>query len=133
MNISTQSASKSPVASLISERQLMLDVSDEQLAMAVGVESANVVVMVRTGRVRIPITKVAAYAAALSIDPAYLLRISMTEYMPGILAVVDALFTQKLLTSNEEKLIDDYRFLARGRDATPMIMDGTNILALLSI
>jgi len=133
MNILTQSATKSTVASLIAERQSTLNITDEQLALAVGFKSANVVVMIRTGKTRMSITKVAAYAAALSIDPAYLLRIALTEYSPETLAVVDALFTQKLLTSNEETLIEDYRFLAKGRDATPMIMDGTNILALLSI
>ena len=133
MNISTKSATKPTVASLISERQSILNVTDEQLAMAVGFESANVVVMIKIGKTRMPITRVAAYAAALSIDPAFLLRIALAEYSPETLAVVDALFTQKLLTSNEEKLIEDYRFLAKGRDATPMILDGTNILALLSI
>jgi transcriptional regulator with XRE-family HTH domain len=133
MNIATQSASGSPVASLISERQLTLNISDEQLAMAIGFKRSSIIAMIKAGKLKLPANKIVAIAAALSIDPAYFLRAHLAETAPEMLAAIDALTSQKLLTVNETKLIENYRFLAKGHDVTPVIMDGTNIVALLSI
>jgi hypothetical protein len=130
MTISTKSK-PSLVSTLIADRQKCLNIDDAQLAMALGFERPNIIAMIKAGRSLLPANKVAAVAAALSIDPAHLLRTHLAETALEILAAVDALLTPQLLTSNEVKLLENYRQLSRGQDVAPVIMDGSNIIALI--
>jgi len=36
------------------------------------------------------------------------------------------------MTTNEKKLIESYRYLAKGRDVVPLVMDGQSIIALVA-
>jgi hypothetical protein len=133
MNQAIKSDTTTTAVTLIADRQSEIGITDEQLALAVGFDQASIVTMIKSGKVKLPVDKIAAFAAALTLDPAHLLRIYLLETSPATLAAVEALLSQVLLTSNERQLIENYRYLAKGRDATPVIMDGTNIVALLSI
>lgn len=131
MTISPKSK-PSLVSKLIADHQKCLNIDDAQLAMALGFERPNIIAIIKAGRLLLPANKVAAFAAALSINPAYFLRTFLAETAPDVLAAVDALLVPQLLTANEAKLVENYRQLSRGQDVAPVIMDGTNIIALIA-
>jgi hypothetical protein len=121
----------SSVAALMAERQTELSKNDEQLALELGFDKSSIIAMVKQGAVKLPVQKVSALASALSIDPGHLLRLVLAESMPDVLAAVDALSPSKILTANEIRLVEAYRQLSKGRDVSPLVVDGNSIIALV--
>ena len=130
MTISTQTHALS-LFELIAERQVALNKTDEQVALDLGFERSTVFSMIKTGSVKLPVQKIAGLASSLEIDPARLLRLALAESMPEVLTAVDSLLMPGVLTSNELKLVESYRYLSRGRDVTPLVMDEQSTIALI--
>jgi len=62
-----------------------IDASDKtqlQITAEVGFDSPNMISMVKQGRTKVPLARVGPLAQALGIDPAYLFRLVMQEYLP---------------------------------------------------
>jgi hypothetical protein len=116
---------------LIVERQADLGITDEQLALALGYDSPTVVNMLKQGMIKMPVQKISALALALSLDPAHLLRLHLSECMPDVLAAVDSLLAAPTLTANEKELIESYRRLTKGQDVRPVVVDGNSVVALI--
>ena len=124
------------VIKLISHGQELQGVTDQQLGLAMGSEESKAdrtVMLMKTGSIKFPINKVVPVSSILSIEPATLLRTVLREYMPDVLCAVDALFVPAALTFNEHKLLDAYRYLSKGNDVTPTVIEGTSIIALVTI
>ena len=56
--------------------------TQRQIAEEMGLERQNVISMIKTGEMRIPIERIPAFANATGVDVQLLLRTAMTEYMP---------------------------------------------------
>lgn len=119
------------ISALIAQRQAQLNKTDEQLAQELGFERPNIVAMIKQGAMKLPVQKIEALAAALSLDAPDLLRHMMSEYMPDVLAAVDQMLFPTTLTQNEAKLIQTFRHLTKGKDIDPVVVDGNAIVALM--
>lgn len=60
------------------------DKTQAQIAQEVGFEKPNVVSMIKSGRMKLPIGKVRAFATALDVDPVALLKIVLKESHPEV-------------------------------------------------
>jgi transcriptional regulator with XRE-family HTH domain len=127
----TSNSQAPSLLALITERQTELGITDEQLAVALDYDRPTVVNMIKQGMVKVPVQKITALAGALSLDPAYLLRLHLSECMPEVLAAVDALLIPSMLTANEMELVNSYRHLSKGHDVRPVVVDGNAIIALV--
>lgn len=96
------------VADFIVRRQAEVDVTNRELADAIGYHNPNVITMIRKGRTKLPIDKVKQFAAALGVDPVWLLRRVMHEYMPETLKVVEQCIGP-LTTNNERCVLEVWR------------------------
>lgn len=117
---------------LLAERQEQLHKTDEQVAKEVGFAQTNIYAMIKQGTLKMPIDKVEALAKAIDCAPSDLLRLVLRDTMPDVLAAIEKIWTTLELTANETKLIESYRYLAKGRDVVPLVMDGQSIIALVA-
>ena len=121
---------------LISQSQELQNVTDQQLGLAMGIDESKAdktVQLIKTGSMKFPISKVAPVSLILNIEQATLLRTVLQEYMPDVLCAVDAFLVPAALTFNERKLLDSFRYLSKGHDVTPTVIEGTSIIALVTI
>lgn len=73
----------SPTADLLARAIQSCGKSQREIAEEVGFLRPNVISMLKTGEMRLPIERVPAFAKATGTDPALLLDTAMNEYMPG--------------------------------------------------
>ena len=121
---------------LISHSQELQNVNNQQLGLAMGIDASKAdktVQLIKTGSMKFPISKAKPVSSILKIEPAMLLRAVLREYMPDVLCAVDAFLVPPALTFNERKLLDSFRYLSKGHDVTPTVIEGTSIIALVTI
>lgn len=128
----TQQQIHPTVRAFISERQAQLHKTDAQVAEAVGDMSERVYALMKTGAIKIPYDKVIPIAAALHVPHEELLSVLLEDYAPDLMALIRALWSMSSLTKSERKLVEAFRTLAGGRDVEPMVMDGLNVIALVT-
>lgn len=88
-----------------------------EIAAEVGFPKPNVITMIKKGDTKLPIARLGAMARALDLDPVFLLRLTLQEYLPDTWeAVEEILGSPLLLTENEAKLIRRLRALSGGSD-----------------
>ena len=80
------------IAQLIAQRISILALTPEEVAKDAGFKSAVFVNMLATGVVKLQICMIKKLAAALRIDPAQLLRMTVTEYQPDLAKLVDEIW-----------------------------------------
>lgn len=119
------------IAALIAAGQETLGYTDLELANALGYEKGIVVLLMKQGSMRIPINKVHALAAALELEPADVLRLSLAEQSPEMLAVIENAFNPLKLTEAERSLVMHLREVVAGRDVQPMVFQG-GVVALVT-
>ena len=124
---------KSAFLELIHTQQVLLGKTDSDVASDLGFQDEKLYLLIKSGAVKAPISLIETLAGSLSLQPADLLRLVLTETMPEVLAAVDALLNVTDLTANEAELIRSYRHLSKGQDVQPVIMDGCNIVALITV
>lgn len=124
---------KQTVIALIAEQQELLGISDHQLALAIGFTKSTVITGIKAGKILLPMSKISEVAAELSIDPAFFLRSYLEQTSPTTLELIDTLLIPPPLSANELKLIEAYRHLSKGNDVMPVIIDGCDVVALISV
>lgn len=129
--MSAENTAPESIAALINDRQTELGKTDDQIAQEMGFDRVTAFTMIKQGTVKLPVQKIAALASALSIEPALVLRQLLAETMPDVLAAIDALSPTPALTANETRLVEAYRQLSKGRDVSPLVVDGNSIIALV--
>lgn len=107
--------SQSKVAEFIASRQLMMGMTNKDVAEAVGYANPNVISMIKKGQTKLPVEKVSKVAEALGADPAKLLRMTLKEYMPETLKVMEACMGN-IVTENEMTMIEIWRDATNGED-----------------
>jgi predicted DNA-binding transcriptional regulator AlpA len=120
------------VVAFISQGQDAIKKSDEEMAQALGFSRTNIYTGIKQGLMKMPIGKVPLLARALDVPASEVLEVLLRDYMPEMLEVVRKVWGPLDLTTNEKKLIEAYRTLAQGHDVEPVVMDGRNLIALIT-
>ena len=128
----TQQQIHPTIRAFISERQAQLNKTDAQVAEAVGDMSERVYALMKTGAIKVPYDKVVQIAAALHVPQEELLVVLLQDYSPDLMTLIRSLWSMSSLTNGERKLVEAFRTLARGKDVEPVIMDGLNVIALVT-
>lgn len=92
------------------------DLTNVEVARRLGYARPNVVAMIRTGTMRVPLSKVRAIADMLGIDAIALLRRVLSEYDPDLWATLEDLLQTPLVSTNEFNVLRLLRDLTRGHD-----------------
>lgn len=87
----------------------------EKIAAECGFASSNIISMIKNGVTKLPLAKVGVMAKALDVDPTYLLRLTMTEYMPEVWSIMEDIFGRSsFVTAGELELLGKLRQRAHG-------------------
>jgi transcriptional regulator with XRE-family HTH domain len=113
--MSAYGVKKGAFANYLANQIRISEISQKDIAEALGYENANIVSMFKNGLTKVPIEKVPALAKALHLDPAHLLMMAMREYMPEAFAVIQATLGHTL-TNNELALITEVRKATKESD-----------------
>ena len=95
--------------------------SQKEIAREAGFATPNIITMFKQGTTKIPVRKAGALAKALGVDPAYLLRLVLREYLPETYAAIEEIAPGLALTENEKWLIGEWRVISEGRDVVGII------------
>ncbi|WP_370049186.1 MULTISPECIES: XRE family transcriptional regulator [Salipiger] len=80
----------SPTARMIANAAEASGKTLREIATEMGLERGNVISMLKSGEIRMPIERIPAFAAATGVDALLLMQTAMTEYMPETWAVLAA-------------------------------------------
>jgi len=119
------------VAELIARWQQGLELSNLQVAEAMGYDTAAVTRMIMTGQMRLPLNRVAQLAHAMDFDPADLMRRLLAETSPDVLAAIEACVGPLLFNLGEKRLVAALRRSGNGKALTPVYIDGATIVAVV--
>jgi len=85
-----------------------------------GYSNPNIITMIKNGSTKVPLKKVALLAKSINVDPAYLLRLVMTEYSPETWEAIESILgDQELLSTQDYSMI---RFLRESAGNYPLDM-----------
>ena len=130
--MSISQSSSLTVISQLEAQQAALELSDQELSEAVGFERTIALTLIKQGTMRLPLTKVPAFAAALELDPVELMRAVLQESDPALGKVIEEVFNPLRLTATEANLIKHLREQYGDRKVTPMVFDGRGVIALVA-
>lgn len=99
------SVSNITVAKYISQQLVMCGKSQIEVANEIGYDNPNVITMFKQGKTKLPIVKVKLLAKSLAVDPVFLLKLVMTEYMPDTWDVVSEILGGSIVTESEERIL----------------------------
>jgi hypothetical protein len=105
-----------PVKTLLKVRMRDLDLTNSDLQRAMGYDRPNVVAMMRSGSMRLPVSKVAEVAKMLQVDPVFLLGKVLAENDAALWDVIASVMYDRLITANEIALITWVRQVLDGHD-----------------
>lgn len=108
-------AAHKKIEDFIAERQLELGLTNQTIATGIGYANQNVISMIKKGRTKLPIDKVAKLAFVLEVDEAKLMRMAMKEYMPDTLKVIERCLGPTV-TQNELALLEIWRDATENTD-----------------
>lgn len=98
---------KLSVAEYLSGQIQLSGKSQAELAKECGYENPNIITMLKQGRSKLPMSRVASMAKALGVDPLHLFFLVMNEYEPETWNVIQELILkQPLITQNELEIVE---------------------------
>lgn len=100
---------KMTVASFIAAQIECSEKTQAQIAQEVGFEKPNIITMIKQGKTKLPLAKIGLMARALGVDPVYLFRLTIEEYLPDTAEAIEGVFRQPLLSAAEVEVIHAYR------------------------
>ena len=120
-------------AQWLSDQQSIANMSDQDLADALGYRSAKVIGMFKTGQMKVPLNKVPQLANALATSPASLMRRLLHDADPGLLHVVELCMGSLCLSDGEQMLIEAIRKADPGSEPVTVTVCGETIVTLVVI
>ena len=112
-----------PVKTLLKVRMRDLELTNSDLQKVMGYDKPNVVAMMRSGSMRLPVNKVAEVAKVLVVDPVFLLGKVLAENDSALWDVIVSIMGDRLITANEMALIDRVRKVLDGHDVNLAELD----------
>lgn len=120
------------IAEILTTRQTVLGLTDHHLAVAMGYTSPNVIALIKSRQMRLPVNKVRAFADALEVERGEVLRLVLAETSPCLLESIEDCLGPLLLTPTEARLITRLRETAQGQPSSPLFLDGNSIVAVIT-
>jgi plasmid maintenance system antidote protein VapI len=80
--------------------------TNTEIAEALGYPRPNVVAMLKTGSMKLPLNKVAPMAHALDVDPVFLMEKVMLESTPEMWEALKQVMGEHLVTKNEANIVN---------------------------
>jgi len=120
------------VAEFLADKIGAIDKTQREIAEACGFDNPNIITMFKNGHTKLPINRIAPLAKALDVDPAYLLRLVMNEYMREAWACVEDIMQSTVLSANELQLVRAYREVTGDNDAAAVVIDRSAVLAIVT-
>ena len=93
------------VASYLEIQIAVSEISQKDIATAIGYDKPNVITMIKQGKTKLPLNKVGPLAKVLGIDPVHLLRLAMSEYHPDTWLAINHIIGRWLVTDGEMTII----------------------------
>lgn len=121
------------IADFIVDRLAESDRTQREIAAECGFESPNIITMLKNGSTKVPLNRIGALAQALNADPAHMLRLAMLEYMPDTWENIETTLRSTLLTSNELKLIWEYRSATGDADPKAIVIKRDSVIGVLQL
>jgi transcriptional regulator with XRE-family HTH domain len=115
------------VSQWITIEQSKRGLTDADIAIAAGLNERTLLLL-REGKLKLPIKAAKGVARALGADPRELLDVMLNDYMPELRDLINDLRTPLELTDNERELLKRYRLISKGRDAAPVIVSGITLV-----
>lgn len=117
------------VAKYIDQQLALCGRSQRDVAVDCGYSNPNIISMFKNGVTKVPINKVSVLASAIGVDPSFLLRLLMTEYMPETWDEIQKILGQdKLMSAQEIKLAVHIRDLTANMPFDLSINDNRMVL-----
>jgi hypothetical protein len=104
-HMATTSKSPITVADYLSKQIEVCGRTQLEISKICEFKRPQMISMMKSGAVRVPLDKVRLLAKALNVDPHYFFRIVMTEYMPQLIEFMDDASKQPSLTKNELEIV----------------------------
>jgi transcriptional regulator with XRE-family HTH domain len=130
--MSKQIPIRTTVADFIADRLAESDKTQREIAQECGFEKPNIITMFKNGATKLPINRIGPLAKALDVDPAHLLRLVMTEYMPDTWEAIENILHSTVLTANELELVRAYRVATGDNDAVPVVINRDAVIAIVA-
>ena len=108
------------VADFVAARLAESEKTQRQISQEAGFDHANVITMLKNGTTKIPLNRIGAFARALEVDPAHLLRLAMAEYLPDTWRCIQPILEGSILTPNECELVKQFRAATNNSDPKPV-------------
>lgn len=80
-----------------------------QIAQECGFNKPNVITMIKQGKTKVPLERIGPLAKSLGVDPVYLMKLVIGEYMPTLLEAIEAIIDGPVLSNNEMEFIEIIR------------------------
>jgi hypothetical protein len=90
--------------------------SNQEIAEEIGIPRGNVIAMIRTGSMKLPINRVSAMAKAIDVDPITLLRKVMSQGEAEILKSIEEITGSRAVSANEFGLVQFVRHHSNNLD-----------------
>ena len=114
---------RTTVAEFIADRLAASDKTQREISQECGFETPNIITMFKTGATKLPLNRIGPLAKALDADPAHLLRLVMTEYIPDTWDEIENIMQSTILTTNELELVHAYRAVTGDNDAQSIVIN----------
>lgn len=118
------------VRELIATQVKYLGTGAGQIAEALGYANKNVLSMLKSGAMKLPLDKLAIAASVLKLDKVFLTRCWSAEANIDVISIVEDLAERPAITANEASLILTLREVSRGMDVD-MAQHGDQLNAML--
>ena len=115
----------------IQARQRELGMNDNVLAASLGFTSENVLPQIKQGSIKFPLNKIAALATAFDVDSIELMNLHLAGSHTSLLEILNDVLDSNALSPTETRLIRELRKMTKGRTTTPLLFDGSSVVALV--
>lgn len=120
------------VAEFLADKIAAIDKTQRQISEECGFDNPNIITMFKNGLTKLPINRIGSLAKALDVDPAYLLRLVMNEYMQDSWEFIENIMQSTVLSANELQLVRAYREVTGDNDAAAIVIDRSAVLAIVT-
>lgn len=80
-----------------------------QIAQECGFAKPNVITMIKQGKTKLPLERIGPMAKSLGVDPVFLFKMAVAEYMPTLIDSIQAILDGPILSINEMEFIEVIR------------------------
>lgn len=119
------------LSELIERQQMALELSDKDIADALGFQGTNVIELIRSGQMKLPMNKACALGQVLEVEPGDVMTLLLRDTSPDLLKVIEECMGPLSLTAGEKRLLMAMRAAAGSRAVSPLFIEGAAVAAVV--